>query len=314
MRNATKVLLAGIITATGGCEVTVGSEDEHYDPADEEAPGLTQIAAIALDTPIPMRSGAWWGDTKTPLINQVWGEVTNATPGKNLTAPYTYQWNCAVPKLDGFSQTLKLTTASFSIDSTVVKSVSNPVPGATQTFTLDPAKYGAGWHEIRIRCKGKETVGGETGEVTAITAGFPVQLRGGTGTYQNHSGTNYVDTHGWYSRGIDYVYATILNISDIVGRPQTGVIALDLKARTSGDTKLDHFMVKVDDRVAVMTNGMPAEFFGATDRRTIYLDTKRWPNGMHRLAMHSHGLEIASSEEPGMQLAAQIEVFIQIQN
>jgi hypothetical protein len=308
------LLALALVTATGGCAAQLGTEDEHYDPADEEAVGETQQAATVLGAPIPMRSGAWWGDTKTPLINQVWGEIVNATPGKNLTAPFTYQWTCNVPKLDANPQTLKLTSGSISVDSTVVKSVSNPAPGAVMSFSLDPAKYSAGWHEIRIRCKGTETVGAESGEVTAITAGFPLQLRGGTATNQNHSGTNYVDTHGWYSRGLDYVYATILNISDIVGRPQTGVIALDLKARTSGDTKLDHFMVKVDDRVAVMTNGMPAEFFGATDRRTIYLDTTRWPNGAHRLAMHSHGLEISSSEMPGKQLAAQVEVTIQIQN
>lgn len=263
----------------------IGTEDEDYDPADEEAVSATQQAATVLNTPVPMRSGAWWGDTKTPLVNQVWGEVLNATPGKNLTAPFTFQWKCDVPKFDGFTQTLKLTTGSFSIDSTVVKSFSNPAPGAVLSYTLDPSQFSAGWHEIRVRCKAKETTGAETDEITAITAGFPLQLRGGAATNQNHSGTNYVDTHGWYSRGLDYVYATILNISDIVGRTQSGVIALDLKARTSGDTKLDHFMVKVDDKIAVMTDGVPAEFFGATDHRTIYLDTKRWANGPHKLAM-----------------------------
>jgi hypothetical protein len=304
-----------LIAATG-CTSTVGmpgTEDEHYDPADEDEPGIVSLPAIALSAPIPMRSGAWWGDTKTPLINQVWGEVQNATPGRNLTAPFTYQWSCAVPKLDGNQQTLRLSSGSFSVDSAVQKSFSNPTPGATLSYTLDPAKYPAGWHEIRIRCKATETAGAETGEVTAITAGFPIQIRGGT-TSSVHTGSNFVDTHGWYDRGVDYVYATINNISEVVGKPQSGVIALDLRARRSGDTTLDHFMVKIDDKVAPMSNGLPAEFAGTTEKRTILIDTKRWPNGPHRLAMHSHGLEIGGSEAPGKQLAAQIEVTINIQN
>lgn len=305
-----KTMLLTIATLAA-CNAQI--EDE-YDPADEEQIAETQQSATVLTAPIPMRSGAWWGDTATPLINQVWGEVLNATPGRNFTAPFTFQWTCSLPKFTGFAQTLKLTTGSFSVDSSVQKSVSNPTPGAVLSYTLDPAKYSAGWHEIRIRCKGTETVGSETGEVTAITAGFPVQLRGGTTNYQNHSGTNYVDTHGWYDRGVEYVYATILNISDIVGRPQSGVIALDLRARRSGDTTLDHFMVKVDDQIALMSNGLPAEFFGSTDRRTIYLDTRRWANGTHKLAMHSHGLETSSSEQPGKQLASQVEVTITISN
>lgn len=301
----------------GGCISTEveGEEEVPYDPADEEAPPPFEPQAVVLTAPIVQRAGAWWGDVSKPLVDQVWGEVINATPGKNLTSPFTFQWKCQLPVFPGNEQTLKLTSTSFSINSDVKQSWSNPAQNQLYSFTLDPAKYSSGWVEIRIRCKGTETVGVETGEVTAITIGFPLQLRGGTSSSQNHSGTNYVDTHGWYDRGVDYVYATILNVSDLVGQPLSGTVALKLKARTSGDTTLDHFMVKIDGVIARQaSNNVPAEFFGTTGDRTIYIDTRQLSNGPHVLAMHSHGLERSGSEQPGRQLASQSEVTINVQN
>jgi hypothetical protein len=289
-----------------------GDEDD-FDPAERGGPMLGETSqALTLPSPIKMRSGSWWGDVATPLVNQLWGEVADATPGKSITGPQTFHWSCNLPKFDGFGQTLKLTSANFSFDSDVQQSFSAS-PGQVLSYTLDPSKYTAGWHEVRIRCKAAETTGSETGKVTAITAGFPVQIKGGT-SIANHSGTNFVDTHGWYDRGVDYAYATILNISEVVGKPLSGVIALKLTARVSGDTTLDHFMVKIDGVIAKSPDGVPIEFHGTTKERTVYIDTRTLANGTHTLAMHSHGLETASSEKPGKQIASQIEVTIDVRN
>jgi len=301
--------------ALAACATEVDGDDPNpYDPADEEEPPLVELPALVLTSPIPQRAGAWWGDVKTPQQNQVWGEILNSTPGKNLTAPFTYQWKCSLPRFDGSPQTLQLRRTSFSVNSTIQKEWSYPTPDTVYSYTLDPAKYSSGWVEIRIRCHGRETSGSETGNDTAITAGFPVQIRGGTSTSQNHSGTDYLDTHGWYSRGVDYVYATFLNLSQLVGVSQSGIIALKLKARVSGDTYLDHFMVKIDGVIATMSDGKPAEFFGSTGDRTIYIDTHRLTNGVHVFAMHAHGIEKSDSEQPGKQLAAQSEIRVTVQN
>ena len=306
--------LSLVVVLTCGCMVEVESFEEPYDPADEEDGSGVETSAVTLSQAISQRSGSWWGDVATPKNNQVWGELLNSIPGRNLTAPYTFNWKCELPRFDGATQTLALSSTSFSLNSSVLKSWSSPTAGSTYSFTLDPTKYPAGWHEIRIRCKGKETVGPETGKVTAITIGLPVQLRGGTSTNQNHSGTNYVDTHGWYDRGVGYTYATILNISEVVGQPLSGTASIKLKARVSGDTVLDHFMLKIDDQIVTLSDGRPAEFHGTTGDRTLQFDTRRYANGTHRLAMHSHGLEDSSSEQPGKQLASQVEVTIRIQN
>lgn len=289
-------------------------EDVPFDPADEEPEVPPTLIAIPLTQPVPMRSGAWWGSVATPLENQVWGEIVNATPGKNLTAPYTYRWKCTLPAFPYVRQSLRLSSTSFSVDSRVVRSFSSPTAGAEYSYTIDPAAHGAGWHEIRIRCKAKETTGPETGLVTAITAGFPLQLRGGTSSFQNHSGVDYLDTHGWYDRGVGYAYATFLDVSTLVGKPQSGTISLRLKARVSGDTTLDHFMLKIDGQIATLADGRPAEFHGSTGDRTISIDTRRLSNGAHTFAMHSHGLEKSTSEDPGKQLAAQIELQVVVQN
>jgi hypothetical protein len=308
-----RLLLLCVLLTACGSQLDITEDDETYAllPDDEVSSGEQHLA---VNAPLKQRAGAWWGDTKTPLNNQVWGEVLNAIPGKNITAPYTFQWTCNVPTLAGGTQTLKLTTGSFSVNSDIKKAVSNPLPGQVLSYTLDPASLPAGWIEVRIRCKGTETTGTEKGQVTAITAGFPLQIKGGTAMGQNHSNTDYVDTHGWYSRGVDYVYATVLNVSSLVNAPQKGVMTLKLRARTSGDTTLDHFMIKVDGQIAKSPDLQPLEFFGTTGDRTVYIDTKTLANGPHVLAMHSHGLEKSGSEQPGKQLAAQSEVTFTVQN
>ena len=320
LRLAAVALACPCLFLLASCSADVGSGGTDDAIADDDNPAADMVGSssegLTLTTPIPMRSGAWWGDVSTPLVNQLWGDVLNAVPEKNITEPYTFKWTCNLPAFAGFSQTLKLSHAMFQFNGGTLMNVNNPLPGATQSYTLDPAAFPAGWGEVRIRCHAKETQGPNAGNTTAITAGFAVQIRGGTGnlSWGPHSGKDYVDTHGWYDRGVGYVYATIRNVSDLVGKSLSGVVALDLKASVSGDTVLDHFMVKLDGTVAKMADGAPAEFHGTTGTRTIYIDTRGLPNGTHTLAMHCHGLETASSEQPGKQLAAQVEVSIDVRN
>jgi hypothetical protein len=337
--NLTKSLLC-ITLAAGltGCEAVdprTVAEDEHgvhLDIAADVDEHSESESALIAPNPVRFASGSWWGNTQTPLVNQLWGEIINGNPGKNISDPYTYRWKCHLPKFDGFRQTLTLRRAILQVDDQNVKVFDNPAPGAEVSYTLNPDNFASGWHEIRIRCVARETVDTdrELGEETAITAGIPVQFNSGTGSSGAHHGMkNYLDTHGWYSRGVGYVYARVVNIGDVVGQTLKGTVNLDVRSAQLGDTQLHHFRVTVAKLSGDWTSGQLSspvilgEFTTHGNRstsdfsyenRVIALDTTKFADGTYVLAMHSHGLEESGSEAPGKQVASEFRVLIRIDN
>jgi hypothetical protein len=286
----------------------------NFDPNEEDGDGDSANYADSLDannvvarqSGVGMRSGAWWGDINANDTNQIWADVLDAIPGADLYEPFTFHFGCALPQSAAFKSTV-LDSASIQLDGTTLRTIDNPDATETFEYTLDPAQHQAGWHEIRIRCKAQETAGTETDQVTAATAGFPIRLRGGTSSYLTHGGgQDFVDTHGWYSRGVGYVYVTILDVVELA-KKQSGVIQLELDTRTSGDTVLDQLVVYVDDRVI-------SDLAGPTERHTIDLDTTVLTNGTHELTIRARALETAFSERPGQQLAAQVELSFDVAN
>lgn len=277
--------------------------------------GLLGAATCAATPPsstagIAQHAGAWWGDPNTPNVNQVWVDVANATPDKNLTSPYTYRWSCRLPKYAGAGQTLALDYTVIQVNSTDVHVVGHPNAGTQYSWTIDPAKYAAAGDEIRIRCVAHETTGPNVGHQTGVTAGFPIRMQGGSGgdVWQHHNQTGYLDAHGWYDRGVEYDYAIFDNAVDLTSRTLSGTVNVRMHGfRRFGDTVQAHHRVQVDGKTI-------AEFHDSNETRTIALDTRKLTDGLHTLAVHSHALETGASEQPGKQIAGEVQVTIRVQN
>ncbi len=264
--------------------------------------------ADAVQT-VNQRAGAWWGDVNTPLKNQVWVEAFDATPAKNLTGPRTYHWTCQLPSFPGFPNTERLLYSVIQKNSSNLKTWSNPTPGQQFSYTLDPGSS----HdriEVRIRCVARETQGPNTGHETGATLGFPVQLNGGTGgdVWQHHNLNRYTDAHGWYDRGVEYEYAIWKNAADLAYSPVRGTIPIELQTeRNFGDTVQAHAKVSVDGVTK-------AEWSGTAALHTVWIDTTKLSNGPHVFAVHGHALETQASEQPGMQIAGEVSLRLNVQN
>jgi hypothetical protein len=298
-------LITALITLPSLCAcVGAGDSSDDLDDAD--------TYESALVTPIQQQSGAWWNHVDDPTVNQLWAKVDGVTPDAHVKGSVSFQLTCTVPP----SMSLKpdtLDAAHLSllgqVDSTNVVVISNVPSGSARTITIPTTQFADGWHEIRIRCKAKETLATEAGKVTAITNGFPLYFENGKaiGSGQNH-GTNYVDAHGWYDTdpatgdAINYVYAQLKNVHSLIDAPLKGTVSVSGRAWNSGATTIDHFAVKIDGIVI-------AQFAGTTQTRTISLDTTKLSNGAHTLSMHSHGMAAS-----GKQLAAEAKVPITISN
>lgn len=284
-------------------------------------PALAALALVAFtvgagtcgppptDTGIDQKAGAWWGDVSAPDVNQVWVEVYNATPAKDLTAPFEYRWACHLPAGTGQTETLDYTV--LQVNSTDVHVISHPTPDTQYAYTLDPASF-TGGDELRIRCVAHETVGPNTGQQTGVTAGFPVTMRGDSSgdVWQHHNLTSYADSHGWYSRGVEYDYAILDNAAALANAPVSGTINVEMHGFARfGNTVQDHHRVLID-------GNQVAEFHGTTEARTVPVDTRILSNGPHVLAVHSHALEVAGlpDAQPGKQIAGQVEITITVAN
>lgn len=210
---------------------------------------------------------------------------------------------------------MRRTYTVIQVNSTDVAVTGHPAPEQQMSYTLDPSKYAAARDEIRIRCVAHNTAAGiDQGQQTGVTAGFPVQIRSGTGgdVWQHHNLTGYVDAHGWYSRGVQYDYAIFDNAAALTSHPLSGIVNVNMHGFARfGATVQDHHRILVDG-VQV------AEFHGTTESRTVALDTRKLTNGTHTLAIHSHAVEVndpnRSDEQPGKQIAGQVEVTITVQN
>jgi hypothetical protein len=284
------------------------------DLADDEATGdlePAEVSADALAATITQNSGAWWNDVSNPSVNQVWAEVSGVNPDAVVTGTISFNVKCVIPASTSSTPTtldLNNVTMISQVDSTNVSQLS-VTAGTSKTLTINTSLYADGWHEMRFRCKAKETVGPETGKATAITNGFPLYFQNGkaVGSGQNH-GTNYVDAHAWYDvdpatgQAIEYVYAQIKNVHALIDAPLSGSVSVSGRVWNSGATTIDHWALKVDG-VTVQ------EFSGTTQQRTITLNTAAFPNGAHQLSVHGHGMAAS-----GRQLAAEVKIPITISN
>lgn len=293
-----------IALGVASCLLVFGCGAEGLEePIDDE-----QLPA-GVSQPVRIRMGAWWGDVKTPLNNQIWVDCRNCVPGVNVTGKLTLSWSCELPKFSGAEQTLgSLTSQGGATESGVGFSRFSTTAGTLNSRTLDFSGAAPGWYEARIRCQAKETTGVDAGNTIFSTVAFPIQVKGGTATHSGHGNPgNGTHNHAWYDRGIDYVYNGFANVPALVDAPLKGSVSIPLTASASGDSHLDHFKLMVDDVVVT-------EFFGTGTggKRTITLDTTKLSNGSHKLQYHAHA--ISDGYRAGQQLASQAELFISVQN
>jgi hypothetical protein len=313
------VALASALVA--GCAISSNEEETDPAPIDTSAQPLG-TAPIVIGAPArwaPMqRGGAWWGNVSTPLVNQVWGDVLNPTPDREVTTAIRYRWACRLPRFGGQRQSLEVASAQFHVDDKLLGFIKGPPVDAELSFVFDPARYrtllAPGIHEIRIRCIAAETTGPQVGERTGVSVSFPVRLYGGTAPSQESHGTNVLDNHAWYSEGNAYVYASVRNARAVYAKTLSGMTTLELHAGKAGsEFVVDHFMLKIDGIIPTVrfVDGAfwnrPAEFFGEKSVRQVEVDTRSLCNGRHVLAMHAHGIDV-NPPNAGRQLASQVEI------
>jgi len=304
MTRITALLTVLIALPSLGACAGAGESPDDLDDVD--------TAESAIVTPIQQQSGAWWNHVEDPTVNQLWAKVDGVTPDAHVKGSVSFQLSCNTPASTSMTpSTLDASRLTLigQVDSTDVVVISSVPSGSARTITLDTTKFPDGWHEIRIRCKAKETLAAEAGKVTAVTNGFPLYFENGkaVGSGQNN-GTNYVDAHAWYDKdpatgdAINYVYAQLKNVHSLIDAPLKGTVSVSGKVSNSGATTIDHFAVKID--------GIPvAEFAGTTQTHTINLDTTKILNGAHLLSLHGHGMAAS-----GKQLAAEVKVPITVAN
>jgi len=305
MTRITSLLTALLVLPSLSACVGAGETSDDLDDADSYQ--------SAIVTPIQQQSAAWWNHVDDPSVNQLWAKVDGVTPDAHVKGSVSFQLTCTVPPSKSATTQNSLDAAHLKligqVDSKDVVEISNVPSGSARTITLPTNQFSDGWHEIRIRCKAKETLPGEVGKVTAITNGFPLYFENGNaiGSGQNH-GTNYLDAHAWYDTdpangaAINYVYAQLKNVHSLIDAPLKGTVSVSGKVWNSGATTIDHFAVKID--------GIPVvEFSGTTQSRTLNLDTTKILNGTHLLSVHGHGMAAS-----GKQLAAEVKVPITVSN
>lgn len=305
-----------LLVALNGCGSQINAPrqaDLPNEDADTVVHGTDGIDAFQLTSPVEVspgsgitqRAGAWWGDVSTPTMNQVWVQAEGVTPDGRVSGDLSWAVTGQLPS----PTTMTLYSLIAQVDSKDVMKINDVKPGETRILTIPTKDFPDGWHEIRIRAKAQETIGPGAGKVTAVTNGHPIYFANGNaiGTGQN-TGTNYVDSHAWYDidtatgKKIGYVYAQLRNVHSLIDAPLSGTVAVSGRVRKSGETRIDHWMVKVDNLPIFQSHG-------PTETQSISLDTTQFPNGPHLLSFHGHGLGAS-----GKQLAAQVDVQIVIQN